>query len=203
MTMTAQDLDRVVAAIAEAERRTSGEIVCVVTRRASTYGYFPLVWSAMAALALPLALIAFTELSAQRIYLAQMALFAAGFALLSLPALRPAIVPRTIKRARAFQAAVEQFHIRGLAGTRARTGLLVFVALEERYARIVVDEAVAGAIDQREWQGAVDRLVAGARAGRLAEGCVAAIEACAAILSRHFPPRDDDVNELPDKVFLL
>jgi putative membrane protein len=38
------------------------------------------------------------------------------------------------------------------------------------------------------------------RAGRLAEGLVAAVEKVGAVLAEHFPRAEDDTNELPDRL---
>jgi len=42
--------------------------------------------------------------------------------------------------------------------------------------------------------------VDGVKAGRPGEGIAAAVKEIGALLARHFPRRDDDVNELPDDV---
>ena len=52
--------------------------------------------------------------------------------------------------------AMEQFAIRDLARKTERTGILIFVSLAERYARIIADEGIAARVPQSEWQAAVD-----------------------------------------------
>ncbi len=64
MKLEPLDQARIATAIAEAEARTSAEIVCVLARDSGAYALYPLVWAAALALALPAPLIAFTELSA-------------------------------------------------------------------------------------------------------------------------------------------
>src|SRR5436189_157268 len=77
---------------------------------------------------------------------------------LSWSSLRLALVPRAVRRARAHRAAMEQFFARGLSLTKNRAGVLIFVALAERYVRIIADEGVASKVRDREWQMAVDAL---------------------------------------------
>jgi putative membrane protein len=48
------------------------------------------------------------------------------------------------------------------------------------------------------WEGAVADLVAGLKEGRAADGFIAAIERCGAILAEHFPPGALPRNELPN-----
>ena len=111
------------------------------------------------------------------------AIFAIAAIILSLPALRFYLVPRRIKRARAYDMALRQFRMREVASTSGRTGILIFVSLAERYARIVVDDAVAAAIEQAQWQQAVDELVDAMREGRVADGYVAAVRHCGDLLA--------------------
>lgn len=201
--MTSSDQERIVTAIHKAEATTAGEIVCVLARASSDYAYAPLIWSAFVALAAPWPLIAFSQLSAERIFLLQLAVFFIASVLLSLGHMRMWLVPRRVKRARAFRAAVEQFHIRGLARTADRTGVLIFVSMAEHYARVVVDDGIAAKVPQNEWQSAVNLLVECMREDRVADGFVGAINYCAPLLAKHFPPRPDDVNELPDRLWLI
>jgi putative membrane protein len=113
-----------------------------------------------------------------------------------------ALVPRAVRRARAHRAAVEQFFARGLTRTKDRTGVLIFVSLAERYARIVADEGIASKVKNAEWQAAVDALTAHFRDGRLVEGFVAAIERCGAVLAAHAPPHGAG-DELPDRIYVV
>jgi len=139
----------------------------------------------------------------QRIFLAQLAVFALAFAALSIPAVSTRLVPRAVMRARAERAAMEQFVLRGLARTSGRTGVLVFASLAERYGRIVCDDGIAQRVDPQQWGQALDPLLKGAREGRLAEGCVETIALCGDILARHAPPGPDNPGELPDRVYVL
>jgi len=114
-----------------------------------------------------------------------------------------ALLPRALRRAAAHRAAAEQFLIRGIARKKDRSGILIFVSLAERYARIVADEGIVARVPQSEWQGAVDLLVAHMRAGRIADGFIAAIEACGVVLMTHFPRTKMSRDELPDRIYLI
>ena len=82
---------------------------------------------------------------------------------------------------------MEQFVSRGIARKKDRSGILIFVSLAERYARIIADDGIAARVPQSEWQAAVDALVAHMRDGRIADGFVAAIESCGTELAAYFP----------------
>jgi putative membrane protein len=203
MELSSQDRRRISAAIQAAEASTSGEIVCVLARSSSNPTALAVVLAALASLALPWFLVAFTMLPVQEILWLQLALFAVLGLLLSLPQVRVALLPPAIRRAAAHRTAMEQFAVRGIGRTKDRTGVLIFVSLAERYARIVADEAIASRVGQSEWQGAVDALVGHMRADRVAEGFVEAIDRCGAVLAAHFPRTSTDRDELPDRIYLI
>jgi len=202
MELTRADHDAVSAAIHAAEQRTSGQIVCVLAHASSDYAYVPWLWASALALLAPWTLISFTPWSVQRIYLIQLAVFIVAGLILSLTPLRLALVPRAVRRARAHRAAVEQFVVRRVAHTKNRTGVLIFVSLAERYARIIADDAIAQKVPNAEWQAAIDALIGQMRDGRIAQGFIAAIERCGAVLAAHAPP-DGAPNELPDRLYVM
>ncbi len=202
MQLGQEDHEAVAAAIREAEKRTCGQIVCVLAHASSGYAYIPILWASVLALAAPLPMILLTQWSVQRIYLVELAVFiVAGFLLTLLP-LRFALVPGTVKRARAHRAAVEQFVVRGITRTTNRCGVLIYVSLAERYARIVADVGIAEKVPAAEWQAAIDILTAHMSAGRVAAGFIAAVERCGNVLAAHAPP-DGSVNSLPDRLYVM
>jgi putative membrane protein len=202
MQLTNADHAAVAAAIREAEKHTCGQIVCVLSHASSAYAHIPVLWSSLLALFTPWPLIYFTQWSVQRIFLAQLIVFLVAAIIFSWAPLRILLVPRAVQRARAHRAALEQFVLRGISRTRNRCGVLIFVSLAEHYARIVADEGVAQKVRASEWQAAIDALTMHVREGRLAEGFIAAIERCGAVLAEHAPP-DGSANELPDRLYVI
>lgn len=202
MHFTKEDHEAVSSAIREAEKKTSGQIVCVLARSSSGYGYIPILWASLLALLTPWPLIYFTPWSVQRIFLLQLVVFLVIGVVASFTPLRLALVPRAIKRARAHREALEQFVVRGITRTRNRTGVLIFVSVAERYARIIADEGIAAKVPNSEWQEAVDALTGHMRDGRIAAGFTAAVERCGAVLATH-APADGSPNELPDRLYVV
>ena len=203
MELSRQDHQRISVAIQAAERRTSGEIVCVLAHSSADATALPILLGALAALALPWLLVGFTTLSVLIILSLQLALFVILAALLCLPRVRVALLPPATRRAIAHRAAMEQFMLRGIGRTEGRTGVLVFVSLAERYARIIADEAIASRVAQAEWQSAIDALIDHMRAGRIADGFVEAIDRCGRVLATHFPAPPDGQSELPDRIYVI
>jgi putative membrane protein len=196
--LTDDDRHRIARAIAEAERRTTGELVAVVAQSAGDCRRVPLLWPALGALLLPAILLTVEpSMGAWTLYLVQ----AAAFLVLALLAQLPigmALVPDGIKRRRASRLAREQFFERGLHLTRARTGVLIFVSVAEHYVEILADEGIDALVPPGTWDKAVADFVERVRAGRIAEGFVAAIEVVGARLAEHFPRAPDDPDELPN-----
>ncbi len=203
MSMSAPDRERVSTAIRAAEANTSGEIVCVLAQTCCDVTALPILIAAVVALALPWLLVTVTALPVDRILALQVFVFVMLAIVLCLPRLRVVLVPRAARRAIAHRCAMEQFVIRGIAHKKDRNGILIFVSLAERYARIIADDGIAARVPQAEWQGAVDALVAHMSGGRIADGFVAAIAACGQVLATHFPRSGSGRDELPDRIYLI
>lgn len=204
MDISDRDRTRLSAAIRAAEAGTTGEIVCVLAQSSSVgRTALPVVIAAVLALAAPWLLMALTTLSLHLILSIQVVVFLAATAIGGLPAVQAALMPRRARRALAHRAAMEQFVIRGIARTKQRTGILIFVSLAERYARIIADDGISARVPQAHWQGAVDALIAHTRDGRVADGFIAAVEMCGAVLATHFPSSGGGEDELPDRIYLI
>jgi len=202
MHLSQQDHAAVSAAIGAAEARTSGQIVCVLAQSSSDYAYVGVLWASVVALAAPWPLIYFTAWSVQQIFFIQLVVFIVAGLALSWAPLRLALVPRAVRRGRAHRAALEQFVLRHVAHSKNRSGVLIFVSLAERYARIIADEGVAAKVQNAEWQGAIDALIAHMRDGRIVQGLVAAVERCGAVLAAHAPP-DGSADQLPNRLYVM
>ena len=203
MTITTQDHARIREAIRAAEARTCGEIVCVLARASSEYAAAPLLWASLVALLAPWPLTLLTQWPVRSLFAAQIVIYIAALVLFSLPRLRVMLTPRAARRAFANRAASEQFMARRVSQTKERTGVLIFVSLAERYARIIADEGIAAKVNQDEWQAAIDALTARMAKGQMAEGFLAAIAACGEVLARHASPGERPREELPDRLYLM
>ncbi|HEY0146753.1 MAG TPA: TPM domain-containing protein [Methylovirgula sp.] len=201
--ISADDRARISAAIHAAEAKTSGEIVCVLAESSSQAGALPVLIAAIVALALPWLLISFTNFAVERILLLQILVFVLLTFLLLLPPVYLALLPPRVKRAAAYRLATEQFVVRGIARKKDRSGILIFVSLAERYARIIADEGVAARTSQAEWQAAIDVLVSHMRQDQVADGFIAAIGACGDVLAAHFPHTQAGRDELPDRIYVI
>ncbi len=203
-TLSPADHHRIAEAIRAAETGTSGEIYCVVARSSDGYFYpaafFVTIGIVVAGIVVAF-LLEFWWISVRLPVFwaaAVLALAAGWLVLLAAPGLRIHFVPRRLRYQRAHDNALKQFLARNVHITTARTGVLLFVSLVERYAEVVADSGINAKVDQEIWNGIVADLVAHARTDRLADGFVAAVGVVGELLSRHFPRSGDDLNELDD-----
>lgn len=227
-TLDAAGKARVNAAVADAERKTSGEIFCILAREVSDYREVPLAWAALVALVMPVFLIPFgllpldwtarlTDWSAAHgvgagraaagAVLAyagfQIALFILTWALVAIAPVRRALTPKALKGRRVREAALKQFLAKGIHETRERTGVLIFASLADHWVEVIADEGIYEKVDKAVWTETVKALTTELKAGRAADGFVAAVEIAGRVLAEHFPPRADNPNELPDPLVIL
>jgi putative membrane protein len=190
MVVSHDEAARIEAAVRAAQSRSSGQIVCVLAHASSHYEIMPFVWSALIALLTPWPLLTLTQIPDERIYLIQLSVFFAAMLALTLPRLRLALTPARVRRANAHRAALEQFTLRGLTHGAERNGVLLYVSLAERFARIIADEGAAKVIHQKEWQTIIDQLRNDMKRGAGADALITAATRCGDLLAQHFPPRD-------------
>ncbi len=200
MLISPADRKRISAAITDVERKTSGEIFCVIARQCGEYRTVPLLWAAALALLVPLPMILLSPMPARFIYLAQLAVFVVAALVLSIPAIRFRIVPRRSMHALAHAEAVRQFCAQGLHKTEARTGVLIFASEAEHYAEIIADTGIHAKVKPEVWDEAVKALIDAIGAGRPADGFIAAIERCGVVLAKNFPPGVLNRDELPNRL---
>ncbi len=219
MLFTDTERTAVEAAIAEAERHTSGEIVVIVSAEAHRYPATSLTVAALAALSLPMlavlggwapdALFPDWEVldagvrvvhALEGFAAVQALVFAAVLALLHYGGLARLLTPAGLRRDRVHREALVQFKARGLSATEGRTGVLIYVAETERIAEVVADTGIYAKVSPDHWGATIKALVEGVKAGRPADGMVAAVRLAGGVLAEHFPPRADNPNELPDRL---
>ncbi len=186
--LTQEERERIGAAVADAERRTSAHIALVIVPASERYALFPVAWAAVAALSVTgvLALLR-PALSIGEGFLVNAALFIALALVLDWRPLRLRIVPGAIRREHARQLAQREFATRIVGSAQHRNGVLFFVSLGERYVEVLADREIHGRVAPDTWNQLVARFVAAVQAGRLADGFIAAVETCGATLEKHYP----------------
>jgi putative membrane protein len=194
--------ERVRAAVAQAEKHTSGELVVVVLERSDAHVLARVLAGTCFALLFGMGAVLVFESTPPLFILGVLAAgWVAGFALAQfLPALARGFTSEAQATRAAAEQALVEFQTQELHETQERTGVLVFVSLYERRAIVLGDKGIHAKVGDAHWARARDLLLDGAAQARLCNGLVAAVEECGRVLAEHFPPRADDTNELPDRL---
>jgi putative membrane protein len=208
--LSAIEEDRIAAAVTKAEEATTGEIVVVLAREVSRYREVPLAWAAALSLAVPPLLFALgvrpiaaraddlwtlgqstastLGLTFSLYAIAQIVLFVIIYAVVSIPAARRALTPAVLRRHRVDTAAHHQFLSLSNRAAGSETGVLIFVALDDRQVRVLADAGIHQKCGEAPWQGAVGAVAAAMKAGHdPTGGILEAVGICGAALSQHYP----------------
>ena len=199
--LSAVEKQRIEQAVAAAERRTAGELVVVVAESSHDYALFRagLAASLTVALALEAAHV-FDELATWLLLLAQLPIAALLYALLGHSAWVRWVVPKAVREEAVHQRALSAFVESGVANTRDRSGVLVFLSEAEHRAVILADRGINARVTPDEWQADIEILVRALRDREPAQGLLSVVERIGGILAESFPPRPDDENELANSV---
>jgi len=96
----------------------------------------------------------------------------------------------------------KEFHSLGMTKKSERTGVLIFFLLEDRKFHILADEGIHQKVGEGTWQTIADQMAHHFSQKKFREGIFHGIQAVAAELSRHFPRKPGDTNELPNTVHI-
>jgi uncharacterized membrane protein len=96
--------------------------------------------------------------------------------------------------------AVKDFEKLGIANTKYKTGLLIFIIFDERYYNILADEGIYQKIPDSIWNNLEEKLKEEFRSGAYTNGILHIIDGIGKVLKKEFPREAGDVNELPDEV---
>ena len=219
MRITEQDRKKISTAIASAEKNTSGEITAAVIKQSSNYAAREMIFATIATFIVTIffliaapAVQNYLERRIWEMQAYQMALIYAVaifillglFYLLSnLSFIDRLIVPKAVMNKFVWERAVRHFHESGVASTRDRTGILIFVSFLERRVELIADAGINAKIDPKEWQNIVDSIIEGVRTKQFVEKLELAVGKCGELLAKHFPIKPDDENELTNEFQVL
>lgn len=101
------------------------------------------------------------------------------------------------------QRAVEAFSQLRVWDTEHNSGVLIYVQLADRKVEILADRGISALVAQAEWDAICRRIEQRYRKGEFEQGTLAAVEEITVRLAQHFPPRETNPNELPNRPVLL
>ncbi len=96
--------------------------------------------------------------------------------------------------------AEEEFFRLGIAKTKDKTGILIFILLEGRQFYILADSGINEKVPEETWHKIKDEMQSMFVKGEFCKGILFGIEEVGKVLSKHFPIKSDDTNEISDRV---
>jgi len=208
---TDEDLGRIKAAVKEAEKKISGEIVPVIVERSGVYtiaNYKASVICGVFFFVLMIILDRYIiEDATHTLYYDPLFIFGVVVIGGALGALVPSLsapvkrwlVSRPYMDDCCRQSAENAFLEEEIFNTRHRTGIMIFISFFEHEVIVMADRGISKVVEQEEWDKIVAELVTHIRSGRVVAGMEAAIRRCGEILlEKGFDKSDDDINELRD-----
>lgn len=209
--LTAQEQEQLKSCVREAEKSTAGEIVPLVVSASYHYPTSTLLGALIVSVLLAAAATVLDALLKPwgALSLLDMWVFPAAFGIFFLvvhlllrgvPALQRLFVSAAEMTEEVEEAAITSFFRHGLAKTRDRTGILIFVSVFERRCYVLADQGINAKVAPETWKQVVDLVVAGIRAGKPADGLCRAVSRCGELLRSHFPAKPDDRDELANLI---
>jgi putative membrane protein len=200
------DLREIEAAVAQAETKTAGEIVPMVVRTSTLSGHVPVI-GALLAFSFFMIVIPFLISRVpgpEWVYdiAAVFLSFVFGWAMAKSAWVRRAFTSARDQELSVLNRAQLEFHETGIPLTEGRTGILIFVSLQERRAVILGDESISKKLDEKTWIEIVDDLLRHMKSRDLRGGFIEAIQKVGTLLEREFPIKPNDTNELPNSLIV-
>lgn len=203
------DLNRIKAAVNDAESKISGEIVPVIVAKSGHYTIANYKASLFAGAFAFLLIIIFDR------YVPTLAIYdrdplmiffavlvAGGLGALAanfIDPLKRVLIEQKHKDHATRQRAENAFLEEEVFNTRQRTGIMIFISFLEQEVIVMADTGISKVVEQKEWDKIVINLTDHIRRDKIVEGLEGALKRCGEILlEKGFVKTADDVNELRD-----
>ena len=98
------------------------------------------------------------------------------------------------------QLAEKEFYKLNMQATRDNTGILLFMMLKERQFYILADKGIHEKVGDETWNKIRDQIQDKFKEGHFSDGILWGIEHVGDVLTKHFPIKPDDVNEISNEV---
>lgn len=98
--------------------------------------------------------------------------------------------------------AEDEFIRAGIANTADKTGVLIFILLSEKQFYILADEKISDKIPQQTFDLIANEMSNQFKSGKFSMGIIYCIDKLNELLSRDFPIKLDDIDELSNKIVI-
>jgi len=196
------DFDNVTRAVEVAEAKTAAEIVVAVHPQSGRYRDVDFLFGGLAALA-GLVFIVFNPWTVHPpplLPVEMVVLFAIGaLGCSGCPPLRRLLTTRNRRQRQLREAAATMFVEEGVANTRARTGVLVYLSLFEQQVEVLADVGITNHVPPEAWSRCLFALKKIGTAPDAARALVDGIRQLGDVLSEDLPAGEDNPDELPNR----
>ena len=96
--------------------------------------------------------------------------------------------------------AIKDFEKLGIANTKNKTGVLIFIIFNEKYYDILADEGINTKINDHVWQSIEEKIKEEFPKESYINGILHIVDKVGEILKQEFPHQAEDTDELPDEV---
>ncbi len=187
--------------IAEIEKNSAAEVVLIVRSRSDTYRDVSL-WNGFVLQIIVVAFLLFSPIVFNPYWICFISLvsFLAGFFAVELikPLKRKLIKNERMNKATEIYARAI-FQKGQLYDTRDQTGLLIFVSLFEQKIRLIPDKGLITKMPVHIWQDLEDKFNSVFDENEmLTDAIIKKMSLLRSVLAQYVPPREDDINEIPD-----
>jgi uncharacterized membrane protein len=93
-----------------------------------------------------------------------------------------------------------EFHLLGMTKTKDRTGILIFLLLQDRHFYIHADEGIHAKVEDGTWEKIAEEISQHFSQKNFRQGIIHGVQAVGKVLAAHFPPNKADTNELSNEV---
>jgi len=207
-------------ALAEAESKTSGEIVPVIAASSGRYDRAEDTFGILFVIcALILCWCFFQRISPTQAVWASgyslslnlgyvILIIVAGFSIGSacatyFPWLRTPFILKREMLEEVDRRAKESFYTYGIGNTKGATGILIYISLFEQIVTVKGDRAIAEKLSSEDWTTVCDTIIAGTKRKEPAAGLKEGILKCGELLAQHFPITEDDHDEIPNEIHFI
>lgn len=96
--------------------------------------------------------------------------------------------------------AQKEFYTLGMTKTKDRTGILIFLLLQDRRFYIFADEGIHAKVEEGTWETVAKEMSDHFSQQKFRDGVIHGVRSVGTILEKYFPPKPGDRDELPNDV---
>ncbi|WP_319541477.1 TPM domain-containing protein [uncultured Pseudodesulfovibrio sp.] len=200
--LTQKEQDTLVQCVKGVEKQTSGEIVPVIASASYEYPRSTIIGALVYGIVAAICTALLFNQTGMWAYLVQLLGFFFVFTRLldAFPAMKRPFIAKDEMREEINEAAFTAFYQNGLHRTRDLTGIIIYVSVFERGVQVLADQGINDKVDPKVWEEVVALITEGIKAGRPGEALCQGVTRCGELVSKHFPIKADDTDELPNLI---